>query len=237
MQTNKRYFAYLLIGAAAFLVGCENTKFGAREKGALGGAAVGAGLGAIIGNQVGDAGAGIAIGSAFGALSGGLIGNELDNQSGALEDRKSRLDKQQSDIEENRRLIAELRAKGVDASVTDRGVSINLPDVLFAFGSAELTINAQETAKDIAQTLDGRTDGRRISIEGHTDSVGSESYNQRLSLNRARSVESQLVLEGIPSSQIKTRGFGENKPVASNSSDLGRQRNRRVEVILENRAQ
>jgi outer membrane protein OmpA-like peptidoglycan-associated protein len=224
---------FLLLISLTFSA-CENAKFGAREKGALGGAAVGAGLGAIIGNQVGSAGAGVAIGSAFGALSGALIGNELDNQNEALEQRTVRLDQQQKEIEENQRLIAELRAKGVDASSTPRGVSINLPDVLFAFDSYQLTSAAADTVRDITQSLEGRIAGRKILVEGHTDSVGSDSYNLELSKNRAQSVARQLSKEGLSSSQIAVRGYGESKPIATNDSELGRQRNRRVEVILQN---
>ncbi len=224
----------LLVIFSISLINCENAQFGAREKGALGGAALGAGLGAIIGNQVGDAGAGVAIGSAFGALSGGLIGNELDNQNESLESRKSKLDQQQREIDENKRLIAELRSKGVDASYTSRGVSINLPDILFAFDSYRLTDRALDTVRDISKSLEGRAKGRRISIEGHTDSLGSEGYNLELSRNRAQSVARQLNNNGIPKSQISVIGLGETKPIASNNTESGRQRNRRVEVILEN---
>lgn len=215
--------------------GCENQRFGAREKGALGGAAIGAGLGAIVGNQVGSPGAGVAIGSAFGAITGGLMGNEIDSQQDDLDERQRKLDAQDKEIEENRRLLAELKSKGVDARATDRGVVINLPDVLFAFDSADLTASAEGTAGDIAQSLQGRTAGRRIAVEGHTDSKGSNSYNQRLSQQRAQSVANQLSSEGISKSQMSVRGYGESRPVASNDSESGRQRNRRVEVVIENR--
>jgi outer membrane protein OmpA-like peptidoglycan-associated protein len=221
----------LLIGSS----GCENQHYGAREKGALGGAAIGAGLGAIVGNQVGSTGAGVAIGSAFGALSGALVGNQIDNQDAALDDRQQKLDAQEREIAENKKLLAELRAKGIDARATDRGVVINLPDVLFAFDSSELTLSAEDTAGDIAKSLQGRADGRRIAIEGHTDSKGSSAYNQRLSEQRAQSVARQLGRDGVSRNQMKVRGYGESRPVASNDSEAGRQRNRRVEVVVENR--
>ena len=218
----------------SLLASCENQQFGAREKGALGGAALGAGLGAIVGNQVGSPGAGVAIGSAFGALSGALVGNEMDNQQAALDARQKKLEEQDREIAANKRLLAELRAKGVDARATDRGVVINLPDVLFAFDRAELTSSAEDTVADIARALKNQASGRTIAVEGHADSKGSIAYNQRLSQNRAHSVAQQLSAEGIPHNRMNVRGYGESRPIASNDTESGRQRNRRVEVVVEN---
>ena len=76
---------------------------------------------------------------------------------------------------------------------------------------------------------------RKILVEGHTDSVGTVNYNLRLSENRARSVADQLVNSGVPRRSVSTRGFGEGDPIASNRAESGRKRNRRVEVIIENR--
>jgi outer membrane protein OmpA-like peptidoglycan-associated protein len=229
---------HVLTGAlflALFCSGCEQApQLGAREKGALGGAALGAGLGAIVGNQVGSTGAGIAIGSAFGALSGGLIGNEIDSSDQALAEREDRLNAGQREIEENRRLIDELKGKGFEASSTSRGVLVNLPDVLFEFDRSELTGDARGRVGEIYNALRDMRD-RHVSVEGHTDSVGTVSYNQRLSESRARSVADALASEGLPRRQLSTRGFGESQPVSSNESTYGRQKNRRVEVIVENR--
>ncbi|MBX7145168.1 MAG: OmpA family protein [Oligoflexia bacterium] len=216
------------------LVGCEGRQFGARETGALGGAAAGAGLGAIVGHQVGHAGAGVAIGSAFGALTGALIGNSIDNTNDSMNQNEARLAEQERQLQENRRLIDELRRRGTDARITDRGVVVNLPDVLFEFGKSNLTAEARSTAREIASVIQS-SPGRRISVEGHTDSIGTIEFNQRLSEDRARSVASQLVSEGVPRGRIATHGFGESRPIASNKTDAGRQRNRRVEVVIENR--
>jgi len=229
-----RHAFWLIAVSGLLLVGCENAQFGAREKGALTGGAIGAGMGAIIGNQVGSSGAGIAIGSAFGALAGGLIGNDMDNQDRALSERDQQLNAQDQQIEENRRLIEELRRRGTDARLTQRGVVVNLPDVLFEFGSARLTSDARRTAGEIAEVLRS-TPSRHISVEGNTDSVGSLSYNQMLSEDRARSVADQLVDAGVPRRDISIIGFGETRPLASNKTEAGRQRNRRVEVVIENR--
>jgi len=225
-----------LLGAAAFLLlaGCESQKFGAREAGALTGAALGAGLGAIVGNQAGSTGAGIAIGSGFGALAGGLVGNEMDNQDSALDDREARLNGQERELAENRRLIDELRSRGADVRPSDRGVVVNLPDVLFDFNSARLTRSAARTVQDIADVA-STASGRKIAVEGHTDSVGTIAYNKRLSFDRARSVADSLSRDGVPRGRLAVRGLGESEPITTNSTESGRARNRRVEVIIENR--
>lgn len=227
-----RVVSLLLVFCA--VVGCDGRSLSRRESGALAGGALGAGLGAIVGNQVGSSGAGIAIGSAIGAISGGLIGNTMDNQSDQMDQTDQKLDAQDNEINENRRLIEELRSRGADARSTDRGVVVNLPDVLFEFGRADITPQARSTAREIAEVLRSVPD-RTVSVEGHTDSVGTDGYNQQLSENRARSVAQELGSQGVSRRQIKTRGFGEREPIASNNTDSGRERNRRVEVIIENR--
>jgi outer membrane protein OmpA-like peptidoglycan-associated protein len=204
-----------------------------RELGILSGGALGAGLGAVVGNQVGDSGPGIAIGSAFGAVAGGLIGNALDGRDSQLSDRSERIQEQEDRLAENRKIIEELRARGADAYETERGVVINLPDVLFAFDSYELTSEAYSTVREIVNSAQA-TPTRRLAVEGHTDSVGNESYNLALSQRRADAVSKALKAKGVVASRLSTRGFGEAKPLAPNTTAVGRQRNRRVEVILEN---
>jgi outer membrane protein OmpA-like peptidoglycan-associated protein len=225
--------SFLLCGVVV-LCGCEGQDFSAREGGALGGAALGAGLGAIIGHQTGSTGAGIAIGSAFGALSGGILGNEVDKQDTALKETEDRIAAQDQMLEENRRIIEELRMRGADVRTTERGVVVNLPDVLFEFDSAQLTPDARRIGRDLANAIQG-VPGRHIAIEGHTDAIGTIEYNQKLSESRAHSVASELVTQGVARSRISTVGFGETRPIASNKTESGRQRNRRVEVVIENR--
>jgi outer membrane protein OmpA-like peptidoglycan-associated protein len=224
----------LALALGLFLLGCEGTQFRSREAGALSGAALGAGLGAIIGNQTGSTGAGIAIGSAIGGLSGGLIGQSLDSTDDRISATDRRLSVQEREIAENKRLIEELRSRGADARLTDRGVVVNLPDVLFEFDSARLTSGAERTAREIAAVI-GRESGRAIAIEGHTDSLGTAAYNDRLSEARAHAVADRLTLNGVSRGRLKVRGYGESRPVATNETREGRQRNRRVEVIIENR--
>ena len=218
---------------AITLSGCSGSPLSARESGALGGGALGAGLGAIVGHATGSTGAGIAIGGAVGALSGALIGNELDNQNEALAEREGKLREQDLQIARNKKLLEELRGQGVDARETRRGVVANIPDVFFEFDSARLTSDAYRVAGHVAEVVK-RQPERHISVEGHTDSVGTVAYNQRLSVDRARSVADELARDGVPRRRLSVVGHGESTPIATNNTASGRQKNRRVEVVIEN---
>jgi outer membrane protein OmpA-like peptidoglycan-associated protein len=114
---------------------------------------------------------------------------------------------------------------------TARGLIVNLSDVLFDTGSANLKPGAREKLAKVAGILLSHR-GLKLQIEGHTDSVGSTEYNQRLSENRADSVRTYLVEQGIAANSVGTAGFGETMPVASNDTAAGRQQNRRVELIV-----
>lgn len=202
-------------------------------KGALTGGALGAGLGAIIGSQSGNAGAGVAIGTAAGLLAGGAMGSAVEGRDRQIAAQEDRINQQERVLEENRRLISELRNRGADVRSTDRGVVVNLPDVLFEFNKAALTDEARRTTRDIAGVI--RTvPNRRIFVEGHTDSVGTLIYNQKLSESRAWSAADELVASGVSRDHVLVKGFGESAPIATNNTEAGRQRNRRVEVIIGN---
>lgn len=109
--------------------------------------------------------------------------------------------------------------------------TVRLP-IYFEFNSATLVPEARELLDKVAAALsadDLKT--FRFSVEGHTDSVGSDAYNSSLSSQRADAVKTYLTAHGVPSERIQTVGRGESDPVASNDTDEGRQRNRRVEII------
>ena len=233
MFRNSRQIAIAALCLQCFFSGCSQG-FNKATTGAVGGAALGSGLGAIIGSQTGHAGPGIAIGAAAGALGGALIGNSLDNVDEQNRQLGSRLDQQQQELEENRRLIEELKRRGTDAYSSSRGVVVNLPDVLFEFNRADLTQPARRTVREIADVARS-TAGRDIAVEGHTDSVGSDSYNRGLSERRAVSVARELEFNGIEHGKLIVHGFGESSPIATNDTTAGRARNRRVEVIIKNR--
>jgi outer membrane protein OmpA-like peptidoglycan-associated protein len=119
------------------------------------------------------------------------------------------------------------------ATQTNRGLVLTLGDVLFDTGKAQLKSGAERKLDQLAQFLKDHPD-RRVEIDGFTDSVGSDSYNEQLSLNRADSVKDALTARGIDSSRVTTQGFGKEYPVASNNEASGRQLNRRVEVVIGN---
>jgi outer membrane protein OmpA-like peptidoglycan-associated protein len=114
---------------------------------------------------------------------------------------------------------------------TARGLIVNLSDVLFDTGSASLKPGAREKLAKVAGIILAHP-GLEMAVEGHTDSVGSASYNQQLSERRADSVRDYLVRQGIAPSVVATSGVGKDQPVASNSTAAGRQQNRRVELIV-----
>ncbi len=170
--------------------------------------AVGAGAGAIIG-----AGAGALIGkgwggAAIGAAAGGAVGNYLDKQARELEQ------------------VAETER-------TENGILLKMPsEFLFATDSAQLNQDAVVQVTKVADILVKYPEDR-IRVEGHTDSTGPDAYNQELSLRRADAVARVLLARGVKSEQIMTAGFGENQPVADNSSLSGRQANRRVQLYID----
>jgi outer membrane protein OmpA-like peptidoglycan-associated protein len=114
-----------------------------------------------------------------------------------------------------------------------RGLIVNLSDVLFDFDKATLKPGAREKLSKLTGVLLAYPGNYRIEIEGHTDAVGSDAYNQKLSEDRAQSVRDYLASAGLPTDRIvATRGFGKTRPVTTNDTPEGRQMNRRVEIII-----
>jgi len=127
------------------------------------------------------------------------------------------------------RLQAEVDA--LKATPTPRGLVMTLGDVLFDTGRSELNPGASRKLDQLAQFLAEHKE-RRVQIDGFTDSVGTESYNEELSRRRADAVKSALLTRGVDASRISTQGYGKAYPVANNSDSGGRQLNRRVEVVI-----
>jgi len=142
-------------------------------------------------------------------------------------------DKAQAEVEK-----AELRAQLLSqfnailqTRDTARGLIVNMSDVLFDTGKYSLRPLAREKLAKVAGIVSGHP-GLRLAVEGHTDSVGGENYNQRLSEQRGDSVRDYLMQEGMPASSVTAKGFGKTQPVASNDTASGRQQNRRVEIVI-----
>jgi outer membrane protein OmpA-like peptidoglycan-associated protein len=118
---------------------------------------------------------------------------------------------------------------------TARGLVVNMSDVLFDTDSASLKPGAREKLSKIAGVLLAHQN-LQVAVEGHTDSVGRDSYNQGLSERRANSVRDYLLRQGIAPAAVATSGFGEGQPLVSNDSAAGRQQNRRVEIVVSGEA-
>lgn len=129
-------------------------------------------------------------------------------------------------------LEAQLRElEALNARKTERGIVVTLGDMLFNTGQSQLQPGGTRSVTQLGQYL-VRHPQQRVSIEGHTDSVGSRASNQALSDRRARAVMSALVAMGVPAERLSTVGHGQDLPVAGNDSAGGRQMNRRVEVVF-----
>lgn len=120
----------------------------------------------------------------------------------------------------------------LDAKVSETEVVIQLPGaILFDFDSANIRPDADRALTDVAEVIKAYTQ-RPVRIEGHTDSIATDDYNQSLSERRAASVVNWLVSHGVERTRLQSAGFGEKKPVATNDTPAGRQLNRRVEVVI-----
>lgn len=131
--------------------------------------------------------------------------------------------------EQSKRLAAQLEE--MKATKTERGIVLTLGDVLFDTGRSDLKPGALRTLEQLTTFLVENPE-RSALIEGHTDAVGSDAFNQRLSEQRAAAVQNALVERGISQARISAVGFGPSKPVVGNDTAAGRQQNRRVEIII-----
>lgn len=180
------------------------------QKGGAIGVAAGGAMGAVIGKVAGNTGLGAIIGAAVGGATGAVIGHKMDKQA------------------------AEIKNTVPDAKVERVGEGIVVEfssNVLFGFDSANLSADAKTNLDKLVKILNVYPD-TDIEIQGHTDSKGSEAYNQNLSQNRANGVSGYLYNKGIANNRIRTKGFGENMPKYDNNTEEGRTQNRRVEFLI-----
>ena len=144
----------------------------------------------------------------------------------------------QAEAERAQKAAADLRAqlleqfnRILETRDTPRGLVVNMGDVLFDFGKYDLRPEAREKLAKLSGIILAHP-GLELAVEGHTDNVGSDELNQQLSEKRAETVRAYLIQQGLSESSVASRGFGETSPVADNSSAEGRQRNRRVEIVV-----
>lgn len=208
---NKRTSVVLL---GLWLVGCTTMDPYTREEktsSATKGAVIGAAAGAVVGAIAND-GKGAAVGAAVGALAGGGIGHYMDRQEAELR--------------------RELEGTGVSVTREGNQIRLNMPgNVTFDTDQTNIRPEFQPVLDSVVKVAN-KFNETTLRVAGHTDSVGSDSYNQRLSEHRALSVKDYLALRGVAPQRLTAVGYGESRPLASNSSAEGRAANRRVELDL-----
>lgn len=204
----------LVIGTALSLAACAADDPNQRAKT---GAAIGAVTGAIIGKQVSGGKKGAITGAVIGAIAGGGVGTYMDKQQREFEEALEE-EQRRNDLE-----IQRLKDDSLKIDVSN--------EVSFDFDSARLKPAFLPTLDKVANVL-SRYDRSVVHVIGHTDSTGSESYNQQLSERRAHSVVDYLAAHGVDPHRLRTEGRGETEPRDTNATEAGRQLNRRVEILI-----
>ena len=194
--------------ASVLLAGCASMN--KTTKGAAVGTAAGGAMGAVIGKATGNTALGAIIGATVGGATGAIIGREMDKQA-----------------EEIEKTVPDAKVERVGEGIVVEFSSA----VLFGFDQADLSSDAKANLDKLVTVLNTYPD-TNIEVQGHTDSKGSETYNQNLSVKRATSVSEYLVAKEITAGRIITKGFGETLPEYDNETEEGRAQNRRVEFLI-----
>jgi outer membrane protein OmpA-like peptidoglycan-associated protein len=199
-----------ILALAAFLISCAGAT--QQERGTRTGAIIGAASGALLGQAIGRDTKGTLIGAAIGAAAGGVAGNQI----GAYMDRQE---------QELRAAMADSEAASIQRE-QDILTATFKGDVLFDFDSSILKPGAYAELDRIAKILNSYPQ-TSIRVEGHTDSIGTEAYNQALSEKRALTVKNALIQRGVDPMRIESIGYGESQPISSNNAA-----NRRVNIVI-----
>lgn len=208
-QFSVRFYQVAVISlGVVFLPSCASMSN--KEKGVV----IGAGTGAVAGTAIGKATGGTARGAILGAVIGGTIGGVIGHQ----------MDQQAKELAQN---IPTARVERVG-----EGIQVTFfSGLLFEFDSDRVIGESARNLKTLAKSLD-KYPGSNLVIVGHTDSLGTASYNLSLSQRRARATAAFLTSQGVLLERMKTEGRGETEPIADNSTEAGQASNRRVEVAI-----
>jgi outer membrane protein OmpA-like peptidoglycan-associated protein len=194
--------------STAIISGCASNMSNTQK-----GAGIGAILGALAGKGTGDNDKSRYVwGAALGAIAGSAIGSYMDKQEEAFRD--------------------QLSGSGVEVYREGDSIRLSIPgNITFSTGSSAIVTGFYPVLEDVAKVLN-RYEKTKLSVEGHTDSVGDANYNRQLSMQRANSVANYLRGTNVNASRLQTLGMGESKPIATNENAQGRQENRRVELRI-----
>ena len=198
----------MILSIILILSGCAS--WNKTQKGAVVGTAAGGAMGGVIGRVSGNTALGAIIGAAVGGATGAIIGNKMDKQA-----------------EEIKKTVPDAKVERVGEGIV---VEFN-SSVLFSFDKSDLSAEAKTNLDKLVKVLNSYPE-TNIEVQGHTDSKGSDSYNMTLSEQRATSVSGYLKNNGINSSRITIKGFGESAPKYDNATADGRTQNRRVEFLI-----
>jgi len=215
MLNTRHLLPITLLTGAIFLTGCTTNPYtGQSQASKTGiGAGIGAASGAVLGQLIGHNATATIAGAALGAAVGGVAGNVMDRQASLLRQ--------------------QLQGTGVSVVSTGNSVQLVMPgDVTFAINSPNIKPDFYQVLNSVALVLK-EYKGTMVNVAGYTDNTGAAAHNQTLSEQRAQSVATYLISQGVDSRRFIVRGYGEKNPIASNSSAEGRTKNRRVELTLQ----
>jgi outer membrane protein OmpA-like peptidoglycan-associated protein len=200
----------LVLVAISLALGISACSAKRRDTGAVIGAAAGGVVGGVIGNQTGSTARGAIIGAVVGGAAGAIIGHQMDQQA--------------KELQQN--------IPGATVTRVGEGIVVTFASgLLYDFDSDIVRAEAAQNLSTLAASL-GKYPNTDLLIVGHTDSVGTDQYNQGLSERRARAASNYLIGQGVNAGRLQAVGRGETEPIAENSTDAGRQLNRRVEVAI-----
>lgn len=218
-------FGNVLVSAATLVTlatGCDTVKRTShQDKGVVVGAASGAVIGGVLGNNVGkgnNTALGAIIGAAVGGVAGGIIGNKMDRQA----------EKIKTEIPGAK---VERVGEGIDVTFDENNPDGSKAGVYFQTNKYDITPNSR-LALEKLQKIFAEYPETNILVEGHTDDVGTDSYNMTLSQKRATAVTDFLKSAGVSSSRIITKWYGESQPKVANDSEANRALNRRVQFVI-----
>ena len=212
----------LIAGAIIVCSGCDSTKkMSKQDKGVAVGAAGGAVIGGVIGNNVGNkknTALGAILGAVVGGVAGGVIGNKMDRQAEAI--------KSEIPGAEVTRV-----GEGINVTFNEKNPDGSKAGVYFATAKYDINSNSKLALDKLVKVFKAYPE-TNVLIEGHTDDVGTDSYNETLSQRRANAVGNYLKSAGISSSRLTIKWYGESQPKVDNTSDANRAENSRVEFAI-----
>jgi len=207
MKKVKFGFILVLVGSL-LLAGCASMN--KATKGAVIGTAAGGAVGAVVGKAAGNTAVGAIVGATVGGATGAIIGHKMDKQAAEIEE-----------------AVPDAKVERVGEGIVVEFSSA----VLFGFDQSDISTDAKTSLDKLVKVLNTYPD-TNIEVQGHTDSKGSEAYNQTLSEKRAGAVSAYLIAKEINAERITTKGFGETMPEYDNETEEGRAQNRRVEFLI-----